>query len=234
MTNPLRRRMVQQSVANATYHNLPITVENVRRYLPGPNADKELKGVGGVPLREQPDFELDATDLEPWVATEPAPVTAEPEDAPVTEPPLVALPAPAPRLNRQQQWAAASAKLVALDAERADLRVELEIAHRDELTARRERDQIAHAFMKGFGPPMTPNDLIRQHLASEADTRRKVAAGEIPPRRRSSGPSMIDRFAAVQRGGNPGFAGNGFRRGAYSSARAAALGFQVPKLPSQR
>jgi len=236
MSNALRVNMVRQAVANATFKELPITVENVQRFLPGPHADAELKGIGGVPLIEQAAFELDQFDLEPWQASEPAPMAAELPDGEHVET-VAALPAPAPTkmLSRPERFAIASELAVQLEQERVDLRVEFEISNRNELAALHERDRIAHAFAQGFGPPQTPEQLIREHIASENEHRRKVAAGEIPAHRRARGPSMVDRFAAAQRGGNPAFSGNSFRRGAFSLAQAARLGFKVPpKLPSQR
>ena len=134
-----------------------------------------------------------------------------------------------------------------LEHERADLRVSLDTAIRDELTARLELDRIARSFMQGFGRPQTPDELLKAHAASEAETRRKIAAGELPGRRHSPvGPSVLDQYAAAQRGGRAGFAGRGYTRGASPvskrtmpfprTAQAAGQpgGARLQKLPSER
>ena len=238
MSNFLRNTMIKQAVGFATFKELPITIENVARFLPGPHADPELKGAGGTLLIEQADFELDATDLEPWQASKPAPVAAELPEGEKLVGTVAALPAPAPvkKLSRPERFALASDLAVQLEHQRVDLRVELETANRNELDALRERNEIAHAFAAGFGAPQTQEQLLREHIASENEYRRKVAAGEIPARRHyTGGPSAVDKFAAATRGGNPAWAGGGFRRGAYSPSQAARLRFQVPpKPPSQR
>jgi len=224
--NLLRETMVRQAVANATFKQLPITIENVRRFLPGPNADKHLKGGGGVPLCELQDFELDVIDLKPW-RDDPLEI----EDSRPAEHPLnLAEVRPAehtpdsgqarPEESREVRFARASERAVKLEQERAELRIELDLANKAELEARNERDKIAHQFVRGFGKPMTQAELIRQHIESEQATRQAIAEGRLPGGRRRStvGPSMLDKFAAAQRGGRPGFAGRGYSRGGFPAS----------------
>ena len=169
MTNPLRTNMIRQAVGIATFKELPITVENVSRFLPGPHADPELKGAGGALLIEQADFELDAT--RSWShgrRANPHPLRPSFRKA-STSRPVAALPAPAPekKLSRPERFALASDFAVQLEHQRVDLRVELETANRNELDALRERNEIAHAFARVLAHRMTQEQLIRQHIAAK-------------------------------------------------------------------
>jgi len=233
MTNVIRENMVRASVARATYQNEAITIENCRKYLPGPHAIAHLKGPTGKLLCQEPDFELDEIDLAPW-QPEPMEIEGErtaDESAPDGD---TAPPETRAELPREVRYAQASEKLVALEQERAELRIELDLARKAELAARHERDRVAQAFVAGFGPPISPAELIRQHIKSEMQTRQDIKDGKLPGRRVNPvGGSMVDRYASAQRGGNPAFAGRGYARGAFPASRRGGM-VERPKLPSQR
>jgi hypothetical protein len=230
MSNPLRDQMVRRAVTRTQHESEEVTIENVRKYLPGPHAGYDAK------LREQEDFLLDADDLAPYLPAPAEPVEPEPvKDASGHDPQPVEPPKPVE--PPQVRYVRLDAKAIELEHERANLRVTYDVAIRDELAARLELDKIARTFMAGFGAPMTPDQLLKQHAASEAETRRKIAAGELPGRRAHQvGPSVLDKYAAAQRGGAPGFAGRGYARGGQSvSKRIMPFGIaERPKLPSER
>lgn len=232
--NILRENMVRQAVAMATFKNLSITVDNVKTFLPGPDAIPTIKGVGGQLLSEMPSFELEETDIAPWQA-EPMEIEDN-RPADYFDPPSIAVTeVRPPEPPREQRYADTSAKLVELEQERAELRIELDLAHKAELVARNERDSVAHAFVRGFGPPQSQQQLIREYIASENAYRQAVKEGRIPGRRPNAvGGSMVDKFAAAQRGGNPAFAGRGYARGAKPASARVMPGVVPAKLPSQR
>jgi hypothetical protein len=125
-----------------------------------------------------------------------------------------------------------------LDRERVDLRFRHDTAIRDELAARHALEAAARAFMAGFGKPMSRDELLKQHAASEAERRRKIAAGELPSQRpRAIGPSQLDRYAYGTGGARGRRVGpNGeplydFRRGGQ---RPNAELSRQAKLPSER
>jgi hypothetical protein len=140
-----------------------------------------------------------------------------------------------PRVRYQQL----EMRSLELDRERVDLRFRHDTAIRDELNARHALESAAREFMAGFGKPMTRDELLKQHAASEAETRAKIASGELPaPRRQSTvGPSQLDRYAfntqrprgrTVGPNGEPLF---DFRRGGQ---RPNAELSRQAKLPSER
>ena len=119
-----------------------------------------------------------------------------------------------------------------------DLRFKHDAAVRDELAARHALEAAARAFMAGFGKPMSRDELLKQHAASEAERRRQIAAGELPsPRPRAIGPSQLDRYAYGTGGARGRRVGpNGeplydFRRGGQ---RPNAELSRQAKLPSER
>ena len=229
MTNPLRQQMVARAVQQAQNGNLEITLRNVSMFLPGPTAfDAELK--------EQVDFELDADDIAPYLpAPTPEPVSLADRLADVEIEYVAPTPVESPAVRYQKL----EHRSLELERERAELRVVYDVAIRDELNARHELDRVARAFMTGFGKPQTPDELLKQHAASEAERRRKIAAGELPaPRRQSTvGPSVLDRFAYATGGANGRRVGPngeqvyGFRRGGQRPNAELA---RQAKLPSQR
>lgn len=94
-------------------------------------------------------------------------------------------------------------------------------------TSRIEREKnaaLAQAitqFQRAF-PVYTPQQLIRDHLASEADQRRRIASGELPQKEVAAGHrSVIDRQRAWQRSGGPD-AGTG------NSGRAVCMDPTMP------
>jgi hypothetical protein len=220
--NALRNQMVQRAVAQARDGKLPLTVRNVAMFLPGPTAyDAKLKAM--------PSFELDADDLRPFL-----PLSAETLEK-LRDVELVLPDRPPVKdvvVHDPQRLANA---LLELERERNDLKFQHQTAIRDEVIARNDLDQIARAFLAGFAKPQSPDELLKDHARSEAERRRQIAAGEIKPAQRVStvGPSVLDRFAAAQRGGNAGFAGQGYRRGAFSSAHKGQT-VARPKVPSER
>jgi hypothetical protein len=237
MTNILRDQMVRRAVQKAQNGKFDINIRNVAMFLPGPTAND-------AKLREQEDFALDADDLRPWLPVpgpEPGSLAERLKDVEIE------YVEPNPSERPAVRYAALEAKAIELEQERADLRVTFDVAIRDELNARHELDSVARAFMNGFAAPMTPDQLLKQHAASEAETRAKIARGELPGRRAQPvGPSVLDRFMAAQRGGNPGFAGRAYARGASPvskrlmpfartpQAAGQPGGPPLPKLPSDR
>lgn len=230
--NVLREQMVRRAVTRTQHESQggAVTVENVRRYLPGPFADDPK-------LKALEDFGLDAGDIAPYLPSPVEPVEVEPVKDAVSHDPQ-----PEPLTYEQLDSVG-----LELEHKRVDLRFTYDTAIKDELAARIELDQVARAFMQGFGKPMTPDELLKAHAASEAETRRKIASGELPARRRPTvGPSTLDKFMAAQRGGAPGFAGRGYSRGASPvskrimpwartpQAAGQPGGAPLPKLPSDR
>jgi hypothetical protein len=219
--NALRAQMVNRAVTQARDGKLPITVRNVSMFLPGPTAySAENKAL--------PDFLLDAEDLAPFL---PPTISAETLDR-FKDVELVHVePTPAPVVESPQvRYQKLEALSLDLERERNDLKFQHQTAIRDEVVARNELDQIARAFLAGMGKPQTHDELLREHARSEAERRRAIAAGEIPaPRARVStvGPSVVDRFAAAQRGGRAGFAGRAYARGALSNHEAARQGYMT-------
>jgi hypothetical protein len=228
MTNVLREQMTKRAVAKTQAQKLEITIRNVSMFLPGPLAfDPELKA--------QEPFELDDDDLKPWVA---APtIFSETRSAPLPEPEVIEKPTPAPVLKPAAvRFAKLQEHAHELEIERNDLRYALDAAIRDELNAHHDLERVARSFVAGFARPTTPDELLKAHAESEAETRRKVANGELPARRRidTTGPSRLDKFMAAQRGGNPAFAGRGYARGGLPVSRRLMPFGGAPKLPSER
>lgn len=221
MTNPLRQQMVSRAVQQAQNGKLEINLRNVAMFLPGPTAFDEK-------LKTQVDFELDADDLAPYLPG-PTPVVETPSLAERLRDVELEFVPPTPPVSYQEL----EQKMLELERERVDLRFAHDTAIRDELNARHELEQVARAFMNGIATT-TPDQLLKQHAASENERRRKIAAGEIPAPRRhdTTGPSVLDKYAAAQRGGRAGFAGQGYRRGAYGAAQRGQ--YVKPKLPSER
>ncbi len=221
MTNPLRQQMVARAVQKAHNGKLEINVRNVSMYLPGPAAfDPKLKAMES--------FELDDTDLSPYLPAptpEPAMTLAERlADVEIEFVPPEPVEPPAVRYQWLQN------RMLELERERVDLRFSHDTSIRDEINARNELDKIARAFMNGL-TRVTPDQLLKQHAQAEAETRRKIAAGELPKPHRVNtvGPSALDRYMAAQRGGNPGFAGRGYARGAQPANKR--LMFNPKALP---
>jgi hypothetical protein len=222
MTNPLRQQMVARAVQQTQNGKMAITLRNVAMFLPGPTGfDPKLKA--------QVDFELDAEDLAPYLPA-PTPAVETPSlaerlaDVEIEFVPPTPVEPPEVRYQRLQN------RMLELERERVDLRFTYDTAIRDEINARNELDKIARVFMNGF-VRISPDELLKQHAASEAETRRKIAAGEIPKPHRVNtvGPSALDRYMAAQRGGNPGFAGRGYARGAQPANKR--LMFDPKALP---
>jgi hypothetical protein len=224
--NALRAQMVARAVAQARDGKLPLTVRNVAMFLPGPT-------VYSAEHKAMADFELEAEDLRsfmppPTISAEALEQLRDVELVLPDQPAEVVTP-PAVRFEQLDQRA------LELEGERNDLKFQHQTAIRDEIEARNALDKIARAFLAGFGKPQTPDELLKDHARGEAERRRQIAAGEIRPAQRVStvGPSVLDRFAAAQRGGHAGFAGQGYRRGAYSSAHKGQI-VAPPRLPSER
>jgi hypothetical protein len=228
--------MVAAAVQRAHDGKLPITVKNVSLFLPGP-------GAFTAELKAQPDFELDLDDLSPYLPPHEQPplppeVLERLKDAVIELPDKVESVAPTPP-NPQVRYQQLELRSLELERERVDLRFRHDTAIRDELNARHALESAARVFMAGFGKPMTRDELLKQHAASEAETRAKIASGELPaPRRQSTvGPSMLDRFAAATGGARGRRVGpNGeplydFRRGGQ---RPNAELTRQAKLPSER
>ncbi len=227
MTNPIRTRMVARAVQQTQNGKMAITVRNVSMFLPGPSAfDPKLKAMES--------FELDEQDLSPYLpAPTPDPGSLADRLADVE----IEYVEPAPVESPGVRYQKLELRSLELERERADLRVTYDVAIRDELNARNELDRIARAFMQGFGAPITPDQLLKAHATTEAETRAKIAAGELPGRRRvdTTGPSVLDKFAAAQRGGRPGFAGRGYARGGQPVSKRIMPGVVAPRLgPSER
>jgi hypothetical protein len=208
--NPLRQNMTRDAVAKARDGNLEITVRNVAMFLPGPTAFDPA-------LKKQPDFALDADDIAPYLPLAAEPLIVEPSteivDAKTVE---VQQPVESP----QARIARLETATIKLERERQDLRYAREQAVIDERAAQLELEKIARAFMSGFSPPITPDQLLRQHVQQQAEQRRLRAEGKVPgPRARTVGPSTLDRYAAAQRGGSPGFAGRGYSRGGLPATK---------------
>ena len=220
--NALRAQMVNRAVTQARDGKLPLTIRNVAMFLPGPTAySAENKAL--------PDFLLDAEDLAPFL-----PPTISAENLERLKDVELELPAgptiPVVVESPQVRYQKLEALSLDLERERNDLKFQHQTAIRDEVVARNELDQIARAFLAGMGKPQTHDELLREHARSEAERRRAIAAGEIPaPRARVStvGPSVVDRFAAAQRGGRAGFAGRAYARGALSNHEAARQGYMT-------
>ena len=225
MANALRAQMVAAAVSKAHVGNLDITIRNVSMFLPGPSAYDAA-------LKEQPPFELDDDDLAPYL-----PQAVPPEPPTRIEEPQPVLPEPGEQPEPPQ------VRVAKLEQHRLDLerqRVELRFAHdtavREELAARNNLDNIARAFLAGYAPPVSHDQLLRQHAATEAQRRQDIADGKLPGRRAPTvGPSALDRYAAAQRGGGVGFAHRGYTRGGQPVSRRTMPGV-VPtiKLPSGR
>jgi hypothetical protein len=234
MTNVLRTQMVAAAVQRAHDGKLQINVKNVSLFLPGP-------GAFTAELKAQPDFELDLDDLSPYLPPDEQPplppeVMERLKDAVIELPePVLETPSPVdPRVRYQQL----ELRSLELERERVDLRFRHDTAIRDELAARHALEAAARAFMAGFGKPMSRDELLKQHAASEAERRRQIAAGELPsPRPRAIGPSALDRYAYNTGGARGRRVGPGgeqvfdFRRGGQ---RPNAELSRQAKLPSER
>jgi hypothetical protein len=103
---------------------------------------------------------------------------------------------------------------------------------------RHQREIFAQAlkeFQNEFAH-VTPEQLVRQHIASENELRRQVAAGEIepaaPPRKANS---VIDQMSGRGSSADRSY-GSGYRRGAVSLEQLGHMRAQAAraKLPSQR
>lgn len=102
------------------------------------------------------------------------------------------------------------------DQDLANRRVELIAAQTAERAARAELAQAVTTFQRGF-PPMTPEQLRREHVREQAEIRAAIKDGRLSPRQnRGMGKSIVDRQAYFSRGGNP--AAGDYRRGAFSSS----------------
>jgi hypothetical protein len=107
-----------------------------------------------------------------------------------------------------------------------------ELLHLQE-TQRRMRAVVAQRVIewqtKGR-PPMTREELVREHIKSEQQRKADIAEGRIePPRRGAVGRSAVDQMAAATAGGNFRAGGGlAFRRGATTQR-----GRRV-RLPSER
>lgn len=221
--NVLRQNMVRDAVAKARNGNLEITVRNVAMFLPGPTAFD-------VALRTQEDFAVDLDDIapylpEPQVEHHPAEVASQVvahdnNSEPVESP--------------QDRVARLEAATINLERERQDLRYNREQAVTDERKAQLELEGIARAFMNGFSPPITPDQLLRQHVQQQAEQRTLRAAGKLPgPKVRAVGPSTLDRYAMAQRGGNPGFAGRAYSRGGQPATKRQMNFTNTPQAAGQ-
>jgi hypothetical protein len=226
--------MVQRAVAQAQNGKLKLTVRNVAMFLPGPTAfDPKLKAMES--------FELDAEDLAPYLPPDEQPaMSAEvAERLKDVEIEYVAPSAPEPVIDPPQvRYQKLELRSLELERIRVDLRFQHDTAIREELAARHALEAAARTFMSGFGKPMTRDELLKQHAASEAERRRQIAAGELPvPRPHVIGPSQLDKFAYATGGARGRRVGpNGeqvfdFRRG--GNRPNAELQRQA-KLPSER
>jgi len=214
--------MVARAVQQAQNGNLEISLRNVAMFLPGPTAFNPE-------LRAQADFELDADDLAPYMpAPTPEPVMTLAErltDVEIEYVEPTPVESPVVRFQKLEQ------RSLELERERHDLRFTYDTAIRDELNARNELNSVARAFMQGFATT-TPDQLLKQYAASEAEKRRKIASGELVVHRpNTTGGSALDRYMAAQRGGNPAFAGRGYARGAQPYTKRNMLGIKPKALP---
>lgn len=104
-----------------------------------------------------------------------------------------------------------------LKAAEADLDIARTEAREAGIAVKAARARIADAIQawQASFPPLTDAELRRQHLASEAQLRADRAAGRIPARHPTHGPSRIDAIAAATAG-----ATYGKGAGAFSYKRA--------------
>jgi hypothetical protein len=236
--NPIRSQMVARAVQKSQSGNFEINIRNVSAFLPGPLAfDPALKA--------KPPFELDDEDLAPYL---PGPTPEAVRTLAQREVEIVLPDQPKPPAEPAAvRFRKLEARSLELEHERADLRVTYDVAIRDELNARHELERVARAFMAGFDKPVSPDELLKQHAASEAERRRKIASGELPaPRRQSTvGPSVLDRVAFATggaRGRRTGpngeriydFRRSGERPNAEQMRRAHQAVLANAKLPSER
>jgi hypothetical protein len=113
-----------------------------------------------------------------------------------------------------------------LDQRAADLRIEIRTLTDDRMRARGVLGQCIADFQNGLGPKLTPQDLIRQHLAaSVAERQRKRDIGDPNPQADNCGPSFLDR-QSQRYGDGETFARKqhrtGHSRGAYPSSMRGA------------
>lgn len=218
MTNPLRNQMVRNIIgANP---DAPLTIEGLREFFPS-------------------DFDLGDDDLAPYQTiefepeAEPTPASvalaAKPEAAPVA-----AEPTPA---RTPEAIEAATLRRIASDQNLANARVAVTVAGNAERAARAKLAEAVNTFQKGF-PPVTREKLVGDFVKEQAEIRRKIASGEMEPRKNPGiGKSVVDRTAFYGRGGNP--ATGNYRRGAYAAQFKGTKNYDprrgpVAKLPSER
>jgi hypothetical protein len=120
----------------------------------------------------------------------------------------------------------------------ANARNDVNRCQRAERAANGRLSQAILQFQSAF-PVYTPAQLIRDHIASEQDQRRRVAAGKIAPPQRIPANSVIDRQRMYARGTGPDDGrGNNSRaldmQGGQRVYPASMRGAVIPKPPSVR
>jgi hypothetical protein len=184
--NDFRNDMVKVIIAQ--HRNAPLTVDGLREFFP-------------------PDFDLGDDDLAPYqpiefeAEAEPTPrleMQAEPIKTEVV-PVAAAEPTPAPTPEAIE---AATLRRIASDQNLANARVAVTVAGNAERAARAKLAEAVNTFQKGF-PPVTREKLVGDFVKEQAEIRRKIASGEMEPRKNPGiGKSVVDRTAFYGRGGN--------------------------------
>lgn len=197
--NPIRDVRIREAIQSTRDSGEPVTFENLKRRLPD---DFRLRP------SEVSEFKAaDVVDAEFIQAAEP--VAAEPAELvkPLAE-----------------QIADAEAALVEAEQKLADVRTAVILCRRRVTTTRAAAARAITQFQSGL-MPYRPADLIRDHLASEQEHRRKVAAGEVPARQRPRALSVVDAVGQSRPDSANQRYGRQFARGGYP---ASAYGQKVP------
>jgi hypothetical protein len=131
---------------------------------------------------------------------------------------------------------AATVALIQANEALASARVAENVAGRKQGEAQTRFAAAVVAFQSGF-VPVTKENLAREFIASEIESRRRAAAGEIAPQEYRVGNSVIDRQRAWARSGGPDSGRGNSGRAVVEGGKVypqSMRGVLIPKAPSAR
>jgi hypothetical protein len=229
--NPIRDHSIKQAITEALALDEPMTVANLKPYLPAPMREGE--------------HSVSQDEVNGFTGGDIGVVTAEFVELPAQEvrtdvllPTAPAAPEQMASAPRRQPTAAEIAKLddavVAAHVNLAAARASVMSTQERSRRAKIKLSQVISAFQNGFAP-LSHDDLVHQYANDCVEHRRKEKAGEVPPRiRPPTGLSVIDRMNAPRDEGGERY-GRQYARSAHNK-RGTYVGVPMarPKLPSER
>jgi len=238
-----RDKRIKRAIGEVKAFSEPMSLDSVRQHLP-PDFDLDAEEFGGFALDmrliEIEHFEPPTTHAKPMIDQTPA-GDPLPETLEQIEPPRAAQPEP-----RQEDTAdedsgpiltARECNAAILDAQNRLGEARVQLAHRRNATAAAKAVLAAAIMQWQTGQKAySQQDLIRDHLRSEQEKRRRLIEGGVPPQVKIVGKSAIDRARAYSRDNSPEGAArsrmlNGMSRGAFSKSDQHKINYDPRRGP---